>query len=31
MVFAFDANGQFSFTDVTAATVNARFYRISVP
>jgi uncharacterized repeat protein (TIGR03803 family) len=28
---AFDTNGQFSFTDVGAATVDARFYRISVP
>jgi len=28
---AFDSNGQFSFTDESAATVNARFYRISIP
>ena len=28
---AFDTNGQFSFTDTTAATANARFYRISTP
>jgi uncharacterized repeat protein (TIGR03803 family) len=28
---AFDTNGQFSFTDAGAATVNVRFYRISVP
>jgi len=28
---AFDTNGQFAFTDVTAATVKTRFYRISVP
>jgi hypothetical protein len=27
----FDTNGQFSFTDTTAATANARFYRISTP
>jgi uncharacterized repeat protein (TIGR03803 family) len=27
----FDSNGQFSFTDATAATANARFYRISTP
>jgi uncharacterized repeat protein (TIGR03803 family) len=27
----FDANGQFSFTDATAATASTRFYRISTP
>jgi uncharacterized repeat protein (TIGR03803 family) len=27
----FDTNGQFSSTDTTAATANARFYRISTP
>jgi hypothetical protein len=27
----FDTNGQFSFTDTTAATANARFYRIGTP
>jgi len=28
---AFNTNGQFSFTDTTAATAKARFYRISTP
>ena len=28
---AFDTNGQFSFTDEGAATVNTRFYRVSTP
>ena len=28
---AFDTNGQFSFTDQGATTVNARFYRVSTP
>ncbi|HXJ60820.1 MAG TPA: hypothetical protein VNU68_29595 [Verrucomicrobiae bacterium] len=28
---AFDANGQFSVTDTTAATARSRFYRISTP